>query len=91
MLGMLAARFIAYGLAFIALAQAEVPDRRWIRNMVLIQLIDFGAGLYYVLTGVIGLGVAGFPMFNASLFATLLWFWQPNATFERHEASARQG
>ena len=90
MLGMLSARFIAYGLAFVALARAEIPDPRWIRNMVLIQLIDFGAGLYYVLTGVIGFGIAGFPMFNAALFATLLWLWQPNASSNRGEVSALQ-
>ena len=77
MLGMLAARFLAYGLGMAALARTQDPDPFWIRNMVLIQAIDFGAGLYYIATGVIGPEVAAFPMFNAALFAVLLWLWTP--------------
>jgi hypothetical protein len=77
MLGMLAARFIAYGLAFVALARAEKPDAGWIRNMALIQVIDFAVGLYYTTTGVIGPSVTALPMFNAAVFACLLWLWQP--------------
>ena len=74
MLGMLAARFLAYGIGFVAMARAQ-PDRFWIRNMVLVQAVDFLAGAFYVATGVITLAVAGFPMFNAALFGGLLWLW----------------
>lgn len=72
-LGMLAARFLAYGLGMAAMARSENPDPFWIRNIVLIQAIDFGAGLYYIATGVIGVAVAAFPMLNAAIFGVLLW------------------
>jgi hypothetical protein len=75
MLGMLAARFFAYGLGMFGLARQAVPDLFWIRNMILIQLIDLGAGAFYLATGVIGLSVAAFPMFNATVFAVLLYLW----------------
>ena len=77
MLAMLAARFLAYGAGFVMLARSAEPDPFWIRNMVLVQAIDFAAGLYYVATGVIGLSVAAFPMVNAALFGVLLWLWTP--------------
>lgn len=77
MLGMLAARFLAYGIGFAMLARSAEPDPFWIRNMVLVQAIDFAAGAYYVATGVIGIEVAAFPMFNAALFGVLLWLWAP--------------
>lgn len=78
MIGMLAARFIAYGIGMIWLARAATPDPFWIRNMVLVQLIDFSVGLFYVANGTIGVGVAAFPMFNAAVFAALLWLWGRN-------------
>jgi hypothetical protein len=82
MLGMLAARFLAYGAGMIMLARAEKPNRFWILNMVMIQLIDLTCGIYYVATGVIGLDVAAFPMTNAVIFATLLWLWLPTSESE---------
>jgi len=75
MLGMLAARFIAYGLGMAWLARMRTPDRFWIRNMVLVQLIDFAVGAFYLANGTISVAVAAFPMFNAALFASLLWLW----------------
>ncbi len=75
MLSMLASRFIAYGLGMIWLARMSEPDLFWIRNMVLIQAIDFAGGAFYLATGAITLTTAAFPMFNAALLGTLLWFW----------------
>jgi hypothetical protein len=77
MLAMLSARFLAYGIGFLALARSERPDPFWIRNMVVVQAIDFAAGLYYVATGVVAISVAAFPMFNAAVFGLLLWLWAP--------------
>ncbi len=79
MLGMLSARFFAYGIGMIVLARASRPDRFWLLNMVLIQLIDLAAGLFYVSNGTIGWEVAAFPMFNATIFAALLWLWMPQS------------
>jgi hypothetical protein len=73
LLAMLGARFIAYGVGLVWLAWQPVPDRFWVRNMVLIQLLDLAAGAAYVATGAVPLAAAGFPMFNAALFAALLW------------------
>ena len=86
MLGMLAARFIAYGIGMATLARAAVPSLFWIRNMVLIQVIDFAVGAFYIANGTIGPEVAAFPMFNAAAFAVLLWLW--SSSTGRPEAQA---
>jgi hypothetical protein len=83
MLAMLASRFLAYGAGMAFLARASEPDPFWIRNMVLVQAIDFLGGLFYVATGVISIEVAAFPMFNAALFGTLLWIWTPSGNAVR--------
>ncbi len=77
MIGMLGARFLAYGLGMIHLARSDAPSVFWIRNMALVQGIDLAVGLFYVATGVLTIGVAAFPMLNAAAFAILLVMWQP--------------
>lgn len=79
-LGMLATRFLAYGLGMFVIARA--PDRHlfWIQNMVLIQAIDLAVGLFYTFVGTIPLKLSAFPMFNAILIAVLLWLWRPKST-----------
>lgn len=76
-LGMLASRFIAYGLAFFLIARAPERHPLWIDNMILIQAIDLAVGIYYTATGTVGLSLSAFPMFNATLFIVLLWWWRP--------------
>ncbi len=78
-LGMLAARFIVYGGAFIAIAKSPFENRLWISNMIFIQLIDFGVGVFYTATGVMPLSLSGFPMFNAIWISILLFVWRPKA------------
>ena len=75
LMGMLGARFICYGIGALWLARQKEPDRFWVNNLVVIQLLDFAAGGYYLLTGTIGPATAAFPMFNAALFAGLLWWF----------------
>lgn len=75
--GMLAARFVAYGLGLFVVARDPVRHEFWIRNMVLIQAIDLGVGVYYTLAGTVSLQRSAFPMFNATLIAVLLWLWRP--------------
>ncbi|MCB9994357.1 MAG: hypothetical protein H6873_11960 [Hyphomicrobiaceae bacterium] len=75
MLGMLAARFFAYGIGMIWLTRQQEPALFWIRNMVFIQAIDFAVGAFYLATGAIGPATAAFPMFNAAIFGSLLWLW----------------
>lgn len=79
-LGMLAARFLAYGLGMFVIARAPARHAFWINNMVLIQLIDLAVGLVYTLSGVVSLRLSGFPMFNATLIALLLWLWRPKSS-----------
>lgn len=76
-LAMLAARFLAYGIALIYISGAPVQHRLWINVLVLIQLIDLAAGLYYTATGVVPLALSGFPIFNASLIIVLSLLWRP--------------
>jgi len=75
--GMLAARFLAYGAGMFVIAKAPNEHRFWIMNMVFIQLVDLGVGIFYTLKGTIALRLSGFPMFNAILIASLLWIWRP--------------
>lgn len=77
--GMLAARFLAYGLGMFVIARAPARHEFWIRNMVLIQAIDLAVGVYYTLAGTVSLQLSAFPMFNAALIAALLWLWRPRS------------
>jgi hypothetical protein len=76
-LAMLAARFIAYGVAFLYIAKDPLKYILWIKFMVLIQLIDLGAGVFYTLSGVVNLADSAFPMFNATWMILLLLLWMP--------------
>ena len=78
-LGMLAARFLAYGLGMFVIARAPNRHVFWIQNMVLIQVLDLAVGLFYTFTGTIPLNLSAFPMFNAALIAVLLWLWRPKS------------
>lgn len=76
-LAMLAARFIAYGAALFVIAKIPAAHTLWINIMILIQIIDLSAGLFYTATGVVNLSLSGFPMFNASWIIILLVLWHP--------------
>jgi hypothetical protein len=76
-LGMLASRFLAYGLGMFVIARAPERHAFWISNMVLIQVLDLSVGVVYTLAGIVPLSLSAFPMFNAILIATLLWLWRP--------------
>ncbi len=79
MFGMLAARFIAFGIGMFWCARAPEENIFWINNMILIQIIDLAAGIYYTATGVVDISSSAFPMFNATLFIILLTMWRPKA------------
>lgn len=64
-LGMLAARFLAYGAGLWGVARQPQAHRFWIGNMIAIQLIDLAVGLAYTIQGVLPLSLSGFPMANA--------------------------
>lgn len=74
-LGMLAARFIAYGLAFIYISSEPMKHKLWINFMILIQAIDLGAGIYYTAIGTVTLELSGFAMFNATWIMLLLYLF----------------
>lgn len=76
-LGMLAARFLAYGVGMFFIASAPEEHGFWINNMILIQAVDLAVGIFYTATGAVGLALSAFPMFNATLFIILLWLWRP--------------
>jgi len=70
--GMLAARFLAFGIVLVVLAGRKNVDPLWLQSMVVIQFVDLAAGVYYTASGVLPLTVSAFPMFNAILFSILL-------------------
>lgn len=74
-LGMLSARFIAYGIAFIYISSEPMKHKLWIHFMILIQAIDLAVGIYYTATGVVTLELSGFAMFNASWIMLLLYLF----------------
>jgi hypothetical protein len=76
-LGMLAARFLVYGVMLMLASRDPGTNRLLIMGMVWIQLIDLGAGIFYTLQGTVGLALSAFPMFNAGIIALLLWLWLP--------------
>lgn len=80
MLGMLSARFLAYGLGLFFIARAPQQNIFWLNNMIFIQGIDLAVGLYYTLTGTLSFAVSAFPMFNATLFIILLLLWRPKTS-----------
>lgn len=78
-LGMLAARFLAYGIGMLVIANAPEENLFWINNMILIQAVDLAVGIFYTATGVVSLPHSILPMFNAALFIVLLSLWRPKA------------
>jgi hypothetical protein len=82
-LGMLAARFIAYGVGLWVASRDVTAHRLWIRLMVLIQLVDLGVGVVATATGTVPLSLTAFPMFNA------VWIAAVCAWLGRERANAR--
>jgi hypothetical protein len=76
-LGMLAARFLVFGVVFIYIARDPIAHRLWIIAMIFIQVIDLAVGVFYTATGVVLLSDSLFPMFNATWIAGLLYLWRP--------------
>jgi hypothetical protein len=76
-LGMLAARFLVFGVVFIFIARDPGQHALWITAMIFIQLIDLAVGAFYTATGVVALKDSAFAMFNATWIAALLYLWRP--------------
>lgn len=76
-LAMLSSRFLVYGVMMLAAARNPATHRLLLQGMVWIQLLDLAFGIYFTASGVVGLSLSGFPMFNAALIALLLWLWMP--------------
>lgn len=78
-LGMLAARFLAYGIGMLIIANAPEENLFWINNMILIQAVDLAVGIFYTAMGTVTLSHSIFSMFNAALFIILLTLWRPKS------------
>jgi hypothetical protein len=76
-LGMLASRFIAYGVALFVIARDPLRHVLWLNIMLLIQLIDLGVGAVQTAIHAVPLSLSAFPMFNAAWIIVLLWWWRP--------------
>jgi len=81
-LGMLAARFIVYGVILFVVARSPADNILWIDAMILIQLIDLGVGIYYTAQDAVPLSLSWLPMFNATWIIFLLWLWRPGNTVQ---------
>ena len=78
-LAMLAGRFLIYGLGMIIIAQHPQTYRVWLDGMIAIQMIDLGAGLFYVAGGIVAFADAAIPMGNALLFIGLMIWVRPTS------------
>ena len=76
-LAMLAARFLAVGAVFIYLAKTAEEHALWFKMMIMIQVIDLGAGIFYTINGVVNIADSGIAMFNATWIIVLLALWMP--------------
>ena len=76
-LGMLAARFIVYGLILFVVSRNPRENLPWIDGMIMIQLIELGAGIYYTPQGVVPFSLSWLPLFSATWIILLLWRWHP--------------
>ena len=74
-LAMLSARFTSYGIALIYISNEPIQNKLWIYFMILIQIIDLSAGIFYTVIGVISLELSGVAMFNASWIIILLYLF----------------
>lgn len=79
-LGMLAARFIAYGAGLWIAASAPAQHRLWIQLMAWIQLIDLMVGMLLTGQGKVTLSLSALPMFNALWIALLCAYLGRNQT-----------
>jgi len=77
MIGMLAARFLAFGVGFLAASRSPQRHALWIAIMAAVQAVDLGVGVWYTLIGSTTVTVTAFPMFNATIFFLLLTIWGP--------------
>ena len=87
-LGMLSARFLAYGIGLWIISSDPVKHVLWIRLMAFIQLIDLAVGMFYTATGVVPLSLSAFPMFNAIWIGLLFALWKPALTRAEKESVA---
>jgi len=76
-LGMLSARFLAYGIGLWIISADPEKHMLWIRLMAFIQSIDLAVGVFYTVTGVVPMSLSAFPMFNAIWIGLLLAIWKP--------------
>jgi len=81
-LGMLAARFIAYGVGFWIISRQAKEHALWVALMGLIQAIDLAVGISYTVSGVLPLQLSAFPMFNAVWIGATcaIWYLRQNRT-----------
>lgn len=74
-LGMLAARFVAYGIGFWIISKQASRHVLWVGLMGLIQAIDLLVGVVYTAVGVVPLALSAFPMFNAMWIGAVCVVW----------------
>lgn len=74
-LGMLAARFLAYGVGFWMISRQAGQHVLWVGLMAWIQGIDLGVGIFYTATGVVPWQLSAFPMFNAVWIGAVCALW----------------
>ena len=81
--GMLASRFLVYGIGLWIISADPEKHILWIRLMAFIQLIDLAVGVYYPVMGIVPLSLSAVPMFNAIWIGLLFAFWKPAADVTR--------
>lgn len=77
LLGMMAARFLAFGYGMWMAARQPEQARRWIGSMVFIQAVDWLVTLKYLYLGAVTLAQVSTASFLPVVFIVVLWLGMP--------------
>ena len=73
-----AAYLFAPGAFTTSMKLAAAPhDTNYAFGMLAARFIAYGIGVFYTLNGTLALASSAFPMFDAVIFAGLLFLWRP--------------
>jgi hypothetical protein len=76
MFGMMAARFLGFGFGMLMAARDPAGNLPWLGAMLVIQLIDWGVTVKYLVIGSVTLAQVSTASFLPLVFVALLvWYW----------------
>lgn len=87
LLGMMAARFLAFGYGMWMAARAPEQAHRWIGCMVFIQAVDWLVTVKYLYQGAVTLAQVSTASFLPLIFIVMLWLGRPASSTTTQQAA----